>query len=172
MDCSLPGSFIHGIFEARVLEWVAISFSRRSSRHRDWTRVFRSAGRRLIVWVTREVHKNCSVNIGSFPWWILHPSPDSWHQLMRGHAVSLPRSKLRTNFHCWGLVANLLSQLLRDEEGRKQGGGWSSGSLKFPGFWFPGSDCSSLVQLSLSRLLSPEEITNHWLSDDKACPRH
>ena len=28
MDCSLPGFFVHGIFQARVLEWVAISFSR------------------------------------------------------------------------------------------------------------------------------------------------
>ena len=27
MDCSLPGSFVHGIFQARVLEWVAIAFS-------------------------------------------------------------------------------------------------------------------------------------------------
>ena len=35
MDCSLPGSSIHGIFQARVLEWVAISFSRGSSRPRD-----------------------------------------------------------------------------------------------------------------------------------------
>ena len=31
MDCSLPGSTICGIFQARILEWVAISFSRRSS---------------------------------------------------------------------------------------------------------------------------------------------
>ena len=31
MDCSLPGSFIHGIFQARALEWIAISFSRGSS---------------------------------------------------------------------------------------------------------------------------------------------
>ena len=37
MDCSLPGSFIQGIFQARKLEWVAISFSRRSSQPRDWT---------------------------------------------------------------------------------------------------------------------------------------
>ena len=37
MDCSLPGSSVHGIFQARVLEWVAISFSRGSSRPRDWT---------------------------------------------------------------------------------------------------------------------------------------
>ena len=35
MDCSLPGSSVHGIFQARILEWVAISFSRRSSRSRD-----------------------------------------------------------------------------------------------------------------------------------------
>ena len=39
MDCSLPGSSIHGIFQARILEWVAISFSRGSSRARDGTRV-------------------------------------------------------------------------------------------------------------------------------------
>ena len=31
MDCSLPGCYIHGIFQARVLEWVAISVSRVSS---------------------------------------------------------------------------------------------------------------------------------------------
>ena len=31
MDCSLPGSFVHGIFQGRILEWVVISFSRRSS---------------------------------------------------------------------------------------------------------------------------------------------
>ena len=35
MDCSLPGSSVYGIFQARVLEWVAISFSRGSSRPGD-----------------------------------------------------------------------------------------------------------------------------------------
>ena len=35
MGCSLPGSSVHGIFQARILEWVAISFSRRSSWPRD-----------------------------------------------------------------------------------------------------------------------------------------
>ena len=35
MNCSLPGSTIHGIFQARILEWVGISISRRSSRTRD-----------------------------------------------------------------------------------------------------------------------------------------
>ena len=41
MGCSLPGSSLHGILQARVLEWVAISFSRGSSRPRDQTRVSR-----------------------------------------------------------------------------------------------------------------------------------
>ena len=54
MGCSIPGSTIHGIFQARVLEWVAISFSRRSSRPRDWTWISRIAGRCFTVWVTRE----------------------------------------------------------------------------------------------------------------------
>ena len=39
MDCSSPGSSVHGIFQARVLEWVAFSFSRESSQLRDQTRV-------------------------------------------------------------------------------------------------------------------------------------
>ena len=43
VDCSLPGSSIHGIFQARILEWVAISFSRGSSRPRDRTLVSRTA---------------------------------------------------------------------------------------------------------------------------------
>ena len=47
LDCSLPGSSAHGIFQARVLEWVAISFSGGSSRPRDWTRVSHTIGRAL-----------------------------------------------------------------------------------------------------------------------------
>ena len=39
MDCSPPGSSVHGIFQARILEWVAIPFSRGSSSPRDWTPV-------------------------------------------------------------------------------------------------------------------------------------
>ena len=44
MDCSLPGSSIHGIFQAGVLEWVAISFSRGSSQPGDRTQVSHIAG--------------------------------------------------------------------------------------------------------------------------------
>ena len=39
MDYSLPGSSVHGISQARILEWVAISFSRETSHPRDWTHI-------------------------------------------------------------------------------------------------------------------------------------
>ena len=39
MDCSPPGSSVHGILQARTLEWVAISFSKGSSQHRDQTQI-------------------------------------------------------------------------------------------------------------------------------------
>ena len=53
MDCSLPGSSIHGIFQALILEWVAFSFSRGSSWPRDWTQVSRIASRFFPFWATR-----------------------------------------------------------------------------------------------------------------------
>ena len=49
MGCSPLGSSIHGISQARILEWVAISFSRESSQPRDRTRVSHSAGSFFIV---------------------------------------------------------------------------------------------------------------------------
>ena len=49
VDCSLLGSSVHGVFQARVLEWVAISFSRGSSRPRDLTRVSHIAGRHFTI---------------------------------------------------------------------------------------------------------------------------
>ena len=54
MNCSLTGSSNHGIFQARVLEWGAIAFSRRSSLPRDWTRVSHVVGKRFTIWATRE----------------------------------------------------------------------------------------------------------------------
>ena len=38
-DCSMPGSSVQGIFQARILKWVPISYSRESSRPRDWTHI-------------------------------------------------------------------------------------------------------------------------------------
>ena len=54
MDCSLPGFSVHGIFQARILEWIAISFSRGSSLPRDRTWVSCIIGRCFTIWATRE----------------------------------------------------------------------------------------------------------------------
>ena len=52
MDCSLPGSSVHGMLLARILQWVAIPFSRRSSQPRDWPWVSCIAGRFFTIWDT------------------------------------------------------------------------------------------------------------------------
>ena len=54
LDCSLPGSSVHGILQARILEKVAIFFSRGSSWPRDWTGVSYITGRFIIIWVRLE----------------------------------------------------------------------------------------------------------------------
>ena len=53
MDCSWPGSSVHGIFQTRILERVAISFSRGSSWSRDQTQVSCSADK-LFTWATKD----------------------------------------------------------------------------------------------------------------------
>ena len=58
MDCNLPGSSLRGIFQERVLEWVAISFFRGSSQPRNQTWVSCIAGRYFIIWAMREAIKN------------------------------------------------------------------------------------------------------------------
>ena len=54
MDCSLPQSSIHGIFQARVLEWVAISFSRGIFPTQGSNPVSHIVGRHFTVWATKE----------------------------------------------------------------------------------------------------------------------
>ena len=71
MDCSPPGSSVHGILQARILKWVAISYSRGSSPPRDWTRVSCIAGRFFTVWTTREAPGIIYINFNILAW-ILH----------------------------------------------------------------------------------------------------
>ena len=54
VDCSPLGSSVHGILQARILEWVAIPFSRGSSRTKDQTQVSCIAGRYFNLWATKE----------------------------------------------------------------------------------------------------------------------
>ena len=67
MDCSPPGSSVHEILEARILEWVAIPFSRGSSWPRDQTRGSCIAGRFFTTWATILLYLtafNILVNVG------------------------------------------------------------------------------------------------------------
>ena len=71
MDCSPPCSSVHGVLQARILEWIAISFSGVSFRPRDRIQVSRNAGRFFTVWATRgaflcplhSVYKLCYIEI-------------------------------------------------------------------------------------------------------------
>ena len=54
MDCSSPGSAVHGVFPARILEWVAISYSRGSSQPRDQTHVS------CISCISRQILNHCT----------------------------------------------------------------------------------------------------------------
>ena len=92
MDCSPPGSSVHGIFQAWILEWVAVSFSRGSSWPRDRTRVSCIVGRCFTIWATRETHQKHRRVVVSFkrmPVEIFY----RWNLL--------PRSQLANYMHSW-----------------------------------------------------------------------
>ena len=78
MDCSLPGSSVHGISQARILEWVAMPSSKWSSWPRDQTRVSCTAGRFLTIWATSETPKKV--------WWFLKSS--QWRRSFKGKQKS------------------------------------------------------------------------------------
>ena len=77
--CSLPGSSIHGFFQATVLEWVAISFSRESYRPGDQTQASRTAGRRFTLWPTSEATE-LKVKTATWTFWALHISEPTNHK--------------------------------------------------------------------------------------------
>ena len=54
MNCSLPGSIVYKILQARILEWIAVPFSRVFSQPRDQTQVSHNAGRFFTIWANRE----------------------------------------------------------------------------------------------------------------------
>ena len=55
VDCSLPGSFVHGILQVRILKWVVTPFSRGSSQHRDRTQISHIAGGFFTIWATKHI---------------------------------------------------------------------------------------------------------------------
>ena len=76
IDCRLPGSSVHGILQARILEWVVIPFSRVSSWPRNWTQVSWVAGRYFTIWATRDEFCYFNLREGFLPYgkflWLIH----------------------------------------------------------------------------------------------------
>ena len=111
MDCSLQGSSIHGIFQARVLEWVTISFSRGFSRPRDRTWVSRIADRHFTIWATREASHISNKRLSTTNWHLSRALPMSEQQRhlpsaskkIEPHAVDLQQS-LREFKAGWGTL--------------------------------------------------------------------
>ena len=88
-NCSPPVSSVHEILQARILEWVAIPFSRRSSRPRDQTEVSCVAGRFFTISTTREaLHmKPMSKQVRKAEIHCRH-NPHPWHTLYNQKGIS------------------------------------------------------------------------------------
>ena len=109
MDCNPPGSSVHGILQARILEWVAIPFSRGSSWPRDWTQVSWVAGEfftpeptgkpAMICRACQFLGCKCSLK-SSFRTW--HDVAESMvrKRLLRSTVVNVPSARVPGN-HGW-----------------------------------------------------------------------
>ena len=127
MDCSLPGSSVHGIFQSRILGWVVISFSRRSSQHRGWTRVSHIVGRCFTVWATRG-SRHC--NSAHFPLIFsasstcsgscqLLPSLNSACKIVTSTLfLSVSRDKLSDHFYAKNCPASHLMRQIQEHRAR------------------------------------------------------
>ena len=103
MDCSLPGSSVHGIFQAIVLKGIAISFSRGSSRPGDRTQVSHIVDRCFTVWAIREVgHSKSCCGLCQRVLCLCFPLRVLWF-LVRYHLtpVTMTTIKKSTNNKCW-----------------------------------------------------------------------
>ena len=120
MDYSLQGSSVHRIYQARILEWLAISFSRGSSQPRDWTWVSCIAGRLLTGWVRREVQKSESDSVLFGSLWLLQARILEWV------AFSLLQWIFPTQESNWGLLhcRRILYQLSYQGNPNKGREGW------------------------------------------------
>ena len=108
MDCSLPGSSVHGIFQAIVLEWIAIPFFRGSSQPRDRTQVSRIIDRCFTVWATREVLSKRSQTQKATPCTI----PCVWHS-RKGKSKGTENIRMAAKGWRWGLTGTGYGDLAR-----------------------------------------------------------
>ena len=109
MDCSPPGSSVNGIFQARILEWVAISFSRESSWPRDQTHVSCVsciAGRFFTLWQADETQRHTAnySDLEHFRWGGIEDYrrvQTKRRKAWRVHEGGSPKSNLVSHLLCW-----------------------------------------------------------------------
>ena len=82
MDCSPPGSSVHEILQARILEWVDITFSRGSFWPKDQTRVSAIAGRFFTIWAKSWPSINDFTEFWPFLPWEAYPRLGSFAPLL------------------------------------------------------------------------------------------
>ena len=96
MDYSPTGSSVHGILQARMLEWIAMPFSRGSSQPRDRTWVSCIAGRLFTIWVTGKTFASIWGIVGT--WLCRHEKVDLCFPLLKISPVLWPGFPLRCFF--------------------------------------------------------------------------
>ena len=101
MDCSLPGSSVHRIFQARMVEWVAISYSRGSSRPRDQACIS-CTGRQILyhcaTWEVLSAVGTCTYDGTVTDWWLGYVTRHSWlwerEIILKGLSQIIPQKAL------------------------------------------------------------------------------
>ena len=94
LDCSLPGSSVHGISQTRIVEWIVISFSRGSFWPRDWTSVSCIGRRILNQWATWEAQIHSYI------------IPCQFTNIISGSFLSYvkrSKQKYKPTYHLWNI---------------------------------------------------------------------
>ena len=166
MDHSLPGSSVHGTLQARILEWVAIPFSRGSSWPKDGTQVSCIAGRFFTSWATGEAF--CKGPETKYLWLFYYHTTDD-HRLSSQTTLVVsarvsegPRSRrvLCSGPHRLRSQGPPRCRLWGQSHLWARPGGWQSSVLvavglrvPFPGWLSAAGPFSSFQALSVSALL-------------------
>ena len=110
INYSLPGSSVHGIFQARILEWIAISYSRGSSQLRNWTGVSCIAGGFFTNWAIREALKKAEQwRTDAFELWCWRRLLDSKEIKPTGQSYRKPTANIHRKDWCWSWISNTLA---------------------------------------------------------------
>ena len=152
MDCRLPGFSAHGILQARKLEWVAISFSRGSSKPRHRTQVSHVAGRCFTLWANNH-NKRMKFALIQVTVHYMHCLMESSQQLVR---------KTSWHFHYVHLQWLLLEVRSPWCPSPPQNLQWLVFEVFAHQFTHPSLKCSITFSFFLSKHLEGLEYTWNW----------